>query len=83
MKLNQLNLGKSLSKEEQKRIKGGYPLCDVGQYAYCACATGNICVLVTGQFESTGAVCQTYCNKPPVAGHTLCYTAATCPGGGE
>jgi hypothetical protein len=87
MKLNNLNLGRSLSKDEQKRIKGGTPYCNVGGYAYCACPTGNICVLYTGGDQcgdgtSVGACCQFVCHSGPVLGHYECYTAATCPAGG-
>lgn len=82
MSFKNLNLGKPLSKEDQKKIKGGYPLCNAGQWAYCACATGNVCVQVPAQFESTGATCQEYCHKPPVAGYPDCYDGG-CPAGGN
>jgi hypothetical protein len=55
MKTNKFNLGKALSKDELKKIKGGTPICNVGPTVKCICQDGNhICDF--GDGVSTSAV---------------------------
>jgi len=61
MKLDKLNLGKSLSKDEQKQIKGGTDTCNTGQVIHCACAQTPICGFATSDNESWGAICLSAC----------------------
>jgi len=58
MRLNDLNLGDELSKDEQKNIKGGTPLCGEGYYAQCFCNDGTT-ILVPGSnpAETTATLC--------------------------
>jgi hypothetical protein len=57
MKLNNLNLGKALSKDEQKLIKGGAPICPVGPTVKCNCLDGHhICDFGDG-VTSSAVIC--------------------------
>jgi hypothetical protein len=61
MKLENLNLGTALSKNEQKKIKGGQGPCPVGSGTTdCICDLGeHPCVPGTGQTPI--AACQAFC----------------------
>lgn len=62
MKLENLNLGKSLSKDEQKKIRGGENPCPSGNFIDdCRCQTifGVLCIPSNGSTPFT--TCDTYC----------------------
>ncbi len=76
-KLSQLNLGKPLSRDEQKQIKGGTPICLVGAYAECFCKIG-CSIYVPGDGVHTTAILCGY----PYTGQTPCgYQGVLNPGG--
>jgi hypothetical protein len=66
MKLENLNLGKALSKDEQKKITGGSGTCNTGQKIRCIC-TGygypvTICYAATYDNEPETTMCTTICS---------------------
>jgi hypothetical protein len=69
MKFENLNFGKPLSRAEQKLVKGGYQLCQVGQIVTCG---GGCCGTVTTK-ESSYTACMNACGQPPVPGYPNCY----------
>jgi hypothetical protein len=82
MKLNHLNLGQALSRDEQKKIKGGTPYCSAGQFVQCECKLGPLCGEADANMESTGAVCTEQCELlgygTVISSGIICYNGG-CP----
>ena len=57
MKLSHLNLGNPLSRDEQKQIKGGTPVCLVGAYAECFCKSGCSVYVPGDGIHTTAILC--------------------------
>lgn len=65
MKLSKLNLGQSLSRDEQKNIKGGQGSCNLGQGIYCTCVNKpTSCAFATYNNEDMNSICYNYCGGP-------------------
>jgi len=56
MKLNSLNLGKPLTREEQKKISGGR-VCPSDTYVFCYCTDGYTEAFQGDGFTDNYAVC--------------------------
>jgi hypothetical protein len=80
MKLNHLNLGKSLSRSELKEVKGGTPICNVGSFIKCFCGDGTFqCDFGDGK-TATAVICMRDNACAGRGGYTAgstCYTS--CP----
>jgi hypothetical protein len=64
MKLENLNLGKTLTKAEQKQIKGGDYSCNTGQWIRCTCQeSGFWCGEATSNGELSKTICNTACES--------------------
>jgi len=63
MKLEKLNFGSPLSRDEQKQIKGGSGSCNTGQGIYCQCNLGGAtyCAFATYDNENMNDICGNYC----------------------
>ncbi len=77
MKINRLNLGKVLTREEQKQIKGGELPCALGNFIYCDCNGRTTCIPSDG--NTPQHACVNWCTSGTASTpNPVCIT--TCPG---
>jgi hypothetical protein len=77
MKLENLNLGKSLSRDEQKKIRGGEGPCAVGSGTTDCICIGGAKPCVPGNGSSTPwQACNAFCENIP--GQYGAVSAGTC-----
>jgi len=60
MKISKLNLGRPLTKDQQKQIKGGSGVCTTSEYLKCTCVGGTYCLLGDGVHDANW-ICSTFC----------------------
>ena len=75
MKTKNFNLGKPLSREEQKQIiGGGIPTCEAGDYVNCDCSGEDMCI-PSGNGHPND-ICAAYCGGAAVT--DICWPDDTC-----
>jgi hypothetical protein len=78
MKIQKLKLGRSLTREQQRQIKGGSGVCKTTEAFRCTC-TGYSAVCLYGDgVNDTNTLCTNYCETYHHVGgtHTFCNDPA-------
>jgi len=85
MKLDKLNLGKALSKDEQKEIRGGdNNVCTLSvQVAYCVCTDGFHFCYASDGVHSSSQLCAASGVCPNHGGTASSACVDTCPPCGD
>jgi hypothetical protein len=74
MKLENLNFGRPLSREELKKVKGGTPQCLMGTSARCRCNDGTIMCVPARCTDVGCAASGVLCSYDPLGNPiNVCY----------